>query len=66
MVSNTPEYLVDEILKQYGISVPLEKAIIYLECDPYLTPETLFRYVISEEDIIVGNDDEAPCDDEQR
>ena len=49
MISNTPEYLVEEVFNQYGIEVPLELAITYLEADPYLTPESLYLYVMQEE-----------------
>lgn len=45
MSSNTPEYLVDEVRAIYGVEVPLEIAITYLQEDPYLTPETLYDYV---------------------
>ena len=45
MVTNTPEYLIEEVRKQYGVDVPLETAITYLDSDPYLTPESLYDYV---------------------
>lgn len=45
MITNTPEYLVEEVRNIYGIEVPLETAITYLESDPYLTPDSLYDYV---------------------
>lgn len=45
VISSTPEYLAQEVFEQYGIEVPLEIVISYLESDPYLTPESLYLYV---------------------
>jgi hypothetical protein len=46
MISYDPQCLVDEVLDQYGIEVPLELCVAYLESDPYLTPETLYMYMM--------------------
>ena len=45
MISNSPEYLIEEVMNQYGIEVPMETVLTYLDSDPYLTPETLYDYV---------------------
>ena len=42
MVSNPPEYLVEEVRNTYGVEVPLETAITYLESIPELTPDALY------------------------
>lgn len=44
MTTNTPEYLAQEVFEKYGIEIPLDVVISYLDSDSYLTPETLFRY----------------------
>lgn len=46
MIANTPEYLIEEVRNTYGIDVPMETVIAYLESDPYLTPETLYQYYV--------------------
>ena len=43
----TPEGLVEAVYEQYGIVVPLELAYTYCEVDPYLTPETMYYYMMS-------------------
>ena len=45
MISNSPEYLIEEVMNQYGIEVPMETVLTYLDSDPYLTPESLYDYV---------------------
>ncbi len=45
MITTTPELLVEEVREMYGIEVPLEIAITYLDADPFLTPESLYYYV---------------------
>lgn len=45
MISNNPEYLIEEVRNRYGIDVPRETAITYLDSDPNLSPESLFDYV---------------------
>ena len=45
MISNSPEYLIQEVMNRYGVEVPMETVITYLDSDPYLTPETLYDYV---------------------
>lgn len=40
----TPEYLAEEVRNMYGIDIPLETVITYIESDPYLTPESLYDY----------------------
>lgn len=47
-VPNTPEYLQEAVYNQYGLYVPLEIVITYLDADPYLTPESLYMYVAEE------------------
>ena len=48
MVSGyTPESLVEAVLEQYGILVPLELAYAYYEAEPDIIPETLYYYVMS-------------------
>lgn len=46
MIQNSPEYLVDEVRNRYGIEVPIETAITYLDNDPNLTPDSLYDYVL--------------------
>lgn len=46
MVSNSPEYIIEEVSRRYGIEVPLEIVITYLETDPDLTPESLYDYYV--------------------
>lgn len=41
----TPEYLQEEVLNQYGIYVPLEVVIDFLNADKYITPEDLYYLV---------------------
>ena len=45
MITNSPEYLIQEVMNRYGVEVPMETVITYLDSDPYLTPETLYDYV---------------------
>ncbi|MDE7378435.1 MAG: hypothetical protein K2N13_05660 [Paraprevotella sp.] len=45
VISNGPEYLVDEVRAIYGVEIPLEVAMTYLQEDPYLIPESLYDYV---------------------
>lgn len=45
MISNNPEYLIKEVRNRYGIDVPMETAITYLDSDPNLSPESLYDYV---------------------
>lgn len=45
MITNSPEYLIEEVMNQYGIEVPMETVLTYLDSDPYLTPESLYDYV---------------------
>ena len=45
MISNSPEYHIEEVMNQYGIEVPMETVLTYLDSDPYLTPESLYDYV---------------------
>ena len=40
----TPESLAEDVYNMYGIVIPLEIVINYIESDPYLTPETLYDY----------------------
>ena len=44
MITNSPEYLIQEVMNRYGVEVPMETVITYLDSDPYLTPETLYDY----------------------
>ena len=39
MTTNTPEYLAQEVFEKYGIEIPLDVVISYLDSDSYLTPE---------------------------
>lgn len=41
----TPEYLQEEVLNQYGVYVPLEVVIDFLNADKYITPEDLYYLV---------------------
>ena len=45
MISNSPEYLIQEVMNRYGVEVPMETVLTYLDSDPYLTPETLYDYI---------------------
>lgn len=45
MITNSPEYLIQEVMNRYGVEVPMETVITYLNSDPYLTPETLYDYI---------------------
>lgn len=45
MISNSPEFLIQEVMNRYGIEVPMETVLTHLDSDPYLTPETLYDYV---------------------
>lgn len=45
MITNSPEYLIQEVMNRYCVEVPMETVITYLDSDPYLTPETLYDYV---------------------
>lgn len=45
MIPNSPEYLIEEVLNRYGVNVPMETVLTYLDSDQYLTPETLYDYV---------------------
>lgn len=45
MISNSPEFLIQEVMNRYGIEVPMETVLTYLDSDTYLTPETLYDYV---------------------
>ena len=38
MITNSPEYLIQEVMNRYGVEVPMETVITYLDSDPYLTP----------------------------
>ena len=50
MISNSPEYLIQEVMNRYGVEVPMETVITYLDSDPYLTPETLYDYISRDEE----------------
>ena len=50
MISNSPEYLIQEVMNRYGVEVPMETVITYLNSDPYLTPETLYDYISRDEE----------------
>lgn len=50
MITNSPEYLIQEVMNRYGVEVPMETVITYLDSDPYLTPETLYDYVSRDEE----------------
>lgn len=50
MVSNSPEYLMQEVMNRYGVEIPMETVITYLDSDPYLTPETLYDYILRDEE----------------
>lgn len=41
----SPEYLVEEVQKRYGITVPLDIAITYLDDNPLHTPDDLYYFV---------------------
>lgn len=45
MNSNSPEYLIQKVMNQYNIEVPMETVLTYLDSDPNLTPKTLYDYV---------------------
>ena len=45
MITNSPDYLIQEVMNRYGVEVPMETVLTYLDSDPYLTPETLYDYV---------------------
>ena len=45
MITNSPEYLIQEVMNRYGVEVPMETVITYLDSEPYLTPERLYDYV---------------------
>ena len=46
MYSNTPEYLQQQVCEKYGIEIDLSTIYIYLDMDPYLTPDSLYLYVM--------------------
>ena len=50
MITNSPEYLIQEVMNRYGVEVPMETVITYLNSDPYLTPETLYDYISRDEE----------------
>ena len=50
MITNSPEYLIQEVMNRYGVEVPMETVITYLDSDPYLTPETLYDYIPRDEE----------------
>ncbi len=46
MYGNTPEYLQQQVFEMYGLEIDLSTVYIYLEMDPYLTPESLYLYIM--------------------
>ena len=40
-----PEYLQQEVLRRYGVEVPLVTIEVILEMDPYVTPDTIMQYL---------------------
>lgn len=45
MIPNSPEHLIEKVKNDYGIIVPMETVLSYLDSDPNLTPESLYDYV---------------------